>query len=341
MGHGPYPSDSKSGRPYLLLDYVDSEKGTMLSDPLKNYWHTDPEGLQNLLRGISRIMISLASKAQPRIGSLRFNNDGSIALANRPLFCANTILESEGAPKIVSATHPTDGSFIDDMLRFRKEAFRAQPNDVNDKEDCHLQMLHMILLRDMKSLFVDRLSQGPFIRQLTDLHASNIFVDSQWNVVALIDLESVCALPPSMLSMPHWLLVDAIDEVIDKIDAFNRLHELFIDILRDEEKHLNHGANSVASAVETAWGDRSHWFYRCFTTVNGIPCCVEDHLYEKLGLRLLPAEEARLAREMSSRWSTDSKGFVTKKLRDKAKYDIDLARHFDKQAGAKDGKVKY
>jgi hypothetical protein len=30
---------------------------------------------------------------------------------------------------------------------------------------------------------------GPFYLQLTDLHASNIFVDENWNIAYLIDLE--------------------------------------------------------------------------------------------------------------------------------------------------------
>lgn len=77
----------------------------------------------------------------------------SITLANRPIFCTNSILESEGAPRTVNRTHATSGSFIDYMIRFREEAFRAQPNAVNDEDDCHLQMLHMVLLRLLKHHF--------------------------------------------------------------------------------------------------------------------------------------------------------------------------------------------
>lgn len=36
---------------------------------------------------------------------------------------------------------------------------------------------------------------GPFLLQLTGLHASNIFVNNDWNVTRLIDLEWVCSLP--------------------------------------------------------------------------------------------------------------------------------------------------
>ena len=84
------------------------------------------------------------------------------------------------------------------MLKFREEAFSAQPNVVNDEEDCRLQTLHITMLRLLKNQFFDSHSEGPFVLQLTDLHSSNIFVDDDWNIVAIIDLEFMCALPPDM-----------------------------------------------------------------------------------------------------------------------------------------------
>jgi hypothetical protein len=307
----------------------------MLSDTLRGYREIDPIRLRNLIRGTTRIMLSLASKPQPHIGSLRFNDDCFTTLANRPLLCATTILESEGAPKVVNKTYTTLGNFTDAMLRFREEVFRAQPNAVNDEEDCRLQMLQMVLLRRMKAHFVDWHSRGPFVLQFTDFHASNIFVDDEWNIVALVDLEYVCALPPSMMSVPHWLLVDAIDEVSDRVDDFERVHELFVSILRDEERFLRAEHNvSLAAAIQDAWTSSSCWFYRCFTSIDGLACCLEDHLYKKFGFEPSLAEETRLARILSSRWSADAEAFVQQKLRDKAEYDDDLARHFGRQLDA-------
>jgi hypothetical protein len=202
MGYDSDPSESKFDHHYLLLDYIDSGKDRMLSDTLTDFRETDPVRLQNLLRGISRIMTSLASKAQPCIGLLRFNDDGSTTPTNHPLLCANSLLESEGAPRTVDKTYTTTGTFMDDMLRFRDRALSALPNAVNDEEDCHPQMLHMMLCRRLKSHFVDQHSEGPFVLQYTDYHASNVFVDDERNIVALINLDFVCALPPNMMTVP-------------------------------------------------------------------------------------------------------------------------------------------
>lgn len=307
----------------------------MLSHTLKDFRETDPKRMRNLCRGISRIMLSLASKPQPCIGSLRFDDDGSTKLATRPLFCAHSILESEGAPRALNGTYTNHLSFIKDMLRFREEAFAAQPNAVNDEEDCYLQMLHMMLLRRLRPHFA-RHSDGPFVLQFTDFHASNILVDDEWNIVALIDLEYVCALPPGMMAVPHWLLVDAIDEVIDHIDEFKKIHETFMDVFRDEERRTSRDRETrLALSIQDSWTTYASWFYECLTSINGIACCLEDHIYQKFHFNPSRIEERCLSRSMSLRWSPDPANFVQQKLRDKANYNEDMARHFEGREGTK------
>lgn len=48
----------------------------------------------------------------------------------------------------------------------------------------------------------EELREGPFVMQLTDLHAPNIFVDRDWNIKHIIDLEWACALPLANLRPP-------------------------------------------------------------------------------------------------------------------------------------------
>jgi len=330
------PSGSEFGHPYLLLEYIDRSKGKMLSETLRDYRDTDPRRVENLTRGISRIMLSLAKQTQPLSGSLRFNNDLSITLANRPLLCTSSILESEGAPGILDKTYKTCGHFIDDMLKFREEAFSAQPNAVNDEEDCHLQMLHITMLRLLKSQFVDSHSEGPFVLQLTDLHSSNIFVDDDWNIVGIIDLEFMCALPPSMINVPYWLTVDNIDDIAENMEAYNRMHKNFLDVLQDEEQKITlpHDVQ-LASTIQESWTSYASWFYRCLTSINSMAYCLEDHLYEKFNFNVSRGEEGQWMKLMSAFWPIDSKTFVARKLFEKAKYNEDVARHFEAKLDSK------
>lgn len=120
------------------MDFADSSKGTMLLDTRRGSREIGPVRLHTLVRGISWIMLQLASKPYSCIGSLDFNGDGSTTLANLPLSCIDPILESESAPEVVDQTYTPNGIFINAMLRFREKAFRAQPNAVNYEEGCRL-----------------------------------------------------------------------------------------------------------------------------------------------------------------------------------------------------------
>jgi hypothetical protein len=216
------------------------------------------------------------------------------------------------------------------MLKFRDKAFSKQPNAVNDDEDCHLQMLHITMLRLLKSQFVDSHSEGRFVLQLTDLYSSNIFVDDDWNIVAIIDLEFMCALPPSMINVPYWLSVDNIDDIVENMDAYNKMHETFLYVLQDEEQNASLENDSrLASTTQQSWTSCSSWFDRSLTSIDGMAYCVEAHLYEKFGLSISKEEEDQWMRLMSSFWPTDSKQFVERKLREKAKYNEHVARHFE------------
>lgn len=148
------------------------------------------------------MMLSLARISQSRIGSLRFNEDGSISLASRLLFCTNTILEAEGAPKMEERMYNSTSQLLRALYDFRTGAFRSQPNAVYDEDDCRLQMSYMLLLQSILPSVVDLQYSGPFILQFTDLHASNIFVDADWNITGIIDLDFICSLSPDMLCMP-------------------------------------------------------------------------------------------------------------------------------------------
>lgn len=101
-------------------------------------------------------------------------------------------------------------------------------------------------------------------------------------------------------------------------------------MLQDEEQAitLEHDIH-LASAIQQYWTSYSFWFYRSLTSINGMAYCVEAHLYEKFGLDISREEEDQWMKLMSSFWPTDSKQFVERKLREKAKYNEDVAQHFE------------
>ncbi|PNH59317.1 hypothetical protein VD0002_g8226 [Verticillium dahliae] len=109
-----------------------------------------------------------------------------------------------------------------------------------DEADCRYQMAVQVLLRTLAYGYFDRdRRHGPFVMQFSDLHASNIFVDSHWNITAVIDLEWICARPIEMIDVPYWITGLGIDQIGKKehIDEYAKTREEFITILGEEERN--------------------------------------------------------------------------------------------------------
>ncbi|EEP81436.1 predicted protein [Uncinocarpus reesii 1704] len=160
-----------------------------------------------LFHDISRIMLSINRTALPRIGSLTLNDDGFIHLTNRPLTLRLQTMENEGIPTI--PRHSTYGSiepYILDMLQCHDNRIRRQPNAIHSTNDGEQQLAALTMMRGLLPQFVSREHRdGQFVLTLTDLHPSNIFVDDDWHITSLIDLEWACSFPIEMQTAPYWL----------------------------------------------------------------------------------------------------------------------------------------
>ena len=113
---------------------------------------------RNLFRGIARLILSVSRVPLPRIGSFEFQHDGTISLTNRPLSCGMTILENDGAPRVMQRndTYTCVEPYVSDMLTFHGGRFHAQPNAANHERDCRFQMAVQALLRASSFRYYDR-----------------------------------------------------------------------------------------------------------------------------------------------------------------------------------------
>jgi len=90
------------------------------------------------------------------------------------------------------------------MLTFHDKFFLSNPNAVSSMGYCLGQMASKTLLRAISHYYIQRgTCNRPYRFQLTDFHASNIFVDKDWNITCFIDHEWVYALPAEMLSISY------------------------------------------------------------------------------------------------------------------------------------------
>jgi hypothetical protein len=329
---------------YLLLGYIEPTTGQMLSATWERQRH-DAEKRRNLFRGISRLLLSISRIELPRIGSWVFQEDGTISLSNRPLTCGIAILEQDGAPRVIqrNQTYTCVEPYVSDLLAFHDGRFLAQPNAANNERDCRFQMAVQALLRTISHHYYDRnLRYGPFVMQFSDFHASNILVDSDWNITGLIDLEWMCSRPTEMLDVPYWITGLGIDEVGDEenVEDYVQTREEFMAILEDEEQktrvHQEHKI-SLSKIMRRTWETNSCWFTHCLDSVNGMYALFDQHLRPQF-VRFYLTEKMEVL--MSRFWREHSDELVSKKLKEKEEYLEELGTLFWRDMGIGRGNLE-
>ncbi|OBT60084.1 hypothetical protein VE03_10364 [Pseudogymnoascus sp. 23342-1-I1] len=327
------PSTSDFRTPYMLLEYIDSDTGEMLSKT----WDTQREDLacrRKLFQGMSRIILSLARIPQPRIGSFQFHDDCTVTLTNRPLTCTMAILENEGTPRITQKhdTYACTESFVSDMITFHDNRLLSNPNAVYDAGDCRAQMAQRTLLRALSHQYIKRARRnGPFLLQLTDVNPSNIFVDGECNFTCLIDLEWICALPAEMLAVPYWLTCRGIDEIEGQYLAeFNEIRQEFMHILEEEEQKGPAEHNiSIVGAMRDMWDSKGVWYWYCIASANGMLALLADHICPAFSVDHLYSDFEEV---LSKFWCEDSEDVVQQKVVDNKEYNAELRQIFGEPA---------
>ena len=320
----------------MLLEHVGSETSQMLSNTWEQH-RKDPIRRQRLFQGIARLMLSLARLPQPQIGSFQFHDDGSVTLTNRPLTCSMMILENEGTPRTIqkNQTYLSTEPLLADLFAFHDKRFISHRNAIYDDKNCHGEMAAKVLLRAVAHRYIRQEQRnGPFFLQLDDFHPSNIFVDDDWNITCLIDLEWASAMPVENLAAPYWLTGCNIDELRkERLDDFCQIRQEFMVIFEAEERKMAAGHNlSLAHIMRETWESGGIWFWHSVMSTNAMYPLFTDHICPRFSSRLLFREEELLSRF----WSEDAAQFVDKKVNEYPQYEVELGRLFGKECNCTD-----
>ncbi|KAE8351727.1 hypothetical protein BDV28DRAFT_136480 [Aspergillus coremiiformis] len=314
------------GAGYLLVEYIEEAQGTMLSNTWINRQH-DTKLRANFFRSLSRIFLNISCIPLPRIGSFIIDNNGFLHLTNRPLSIEVQQLENENIPTNMprSYTYSTVDSYIVDMLSLHDSRFRAQPNAVNDLGDCAYQLSALSAMRTIfPSLFQRDFRRGPFSFVLTDLHQSNIFVDDEWNITCLIDLEWACSRPIEMVSPPYWLT----NRGIDQLDAaeYDSIRTEFMEILAAEERELGlfEVLPRLSDIMNRTWETGIFWYTLALSSPSGMFKIFHEHIRPLFCAKY--GEEFNLI--MPFFWGKKIGYIAGCKLSDKAEYDENLRQAF-------------
>lgn len=270
---------------YLVMDYIGNSDIQMLSETWdKHRQHHDKR--MNLFKGLSRIMLSLSRVPLPRIGSWTLDSNGALRLSNRPLTLRLHQLENGGIPTNINrnSTFSAADTYYLDLLSCHDSRILSQPNSISDADDGRAQMSRLTMMKAILPYFSNReYREGPFLYRLTDLHPSNIFVDSNWNVKFVIDLEWACSLPAETFRPPYWLTGRSVDDITGEyLEPFREAYEEFVDVFEEEEKEFPpiNSLNSYRTALmRNGWKTGSFWYFHALESPKGLFNLFRQHIY--------------------------------------------------------------
>ncbi|KAK0103267.1 hypothetical protein ONS95_005300 [Cadophora gregata] len=324
---------------YIIISRV--SQGTMLS----NSWDTlrhDRTRRSNLFHSLARIILSLNKSPLAAIGSLTFNDRGFITLTNRPLTLQLQSLENEDIPTTISrgSTYSAVEPYLSDLLSCHDNRISFQPNSIHDEDDGQQQMAALTMMRAVLHHFCPRDARyGPFVFTLTDLHQSNIFVDEDWNITSLIDLEWACSLPIHLQCPPYWLSGRAIDQMEpgEHLDTYHQLVMEYLEVFEQEERGMARGGIYQAPILRNCWETGSFWYFHAINSPRGLFRIFNEHIQR----RFCPQHcEMRIFDQVvSPYWRAGAAKEIERKIEEEERYKEQLRAVFSAE-GIKDASLR-
>ncbi|OAA63280.1 hypothetical protein SPI_03443 [Niveomyces insectorum RCEF 264] len=343
----PLPlGDFSSG--YMLLEHFGPPMGRMLPEVVGtiDINPQDPKA-QNLYRSLACLMLAVGRVEQPKIGAFRFNYDGTISLDNRPFACSMMIMENEGAPRTIppGTTYTSVDSYIAAMIALHDSAFLAAPNATKNKDDYEQQMSVRTFLRAVSDRFISPERHSPFSLWMSDDNTSNIYVDDNWNITGIVDLEWIISVPVDMQCTPFWLYSmegnsEATTRSGEAKQKYLAARSVFMSILRDEEIKQEQArvrakrdtgpsscsflpGSTLSDAIDGSWTSGRFWFHLCLLLPNAMHNVVRRNILPDY------ADNENVFNEMWRFWAPNVSNVIAQKLRDRELYADRLSELFD------------
>ncbi|CAM1501698.1 Fc.00g036820.m01.CDS01 [Cosmosporella sp. VM-42] len=309
---------------YLVMEHVDN--GEKLSDSWEEHRH-DPVRRENLFRGLSQMMLRLAKIPLPKIGSWTMDDRGDLKLTNRPL----TLLLHQLENAEISTEIPRDRTYTSvepyllDLIACHDNRIRYQPNSIHNEGDGESQLAALTAMRAVLPKFTDRqFREGPFVYSLTDLHRGNIFVDDDWNITNITDLEGACSRPIEMLGPPDWLSGRTLEDIGFHLDEYASLHDEFVDVLEKEEL-AQYESNTNATIMRASWSTGKYWYSHALDSPTTLLALFVAHIQPRFAKLRAPAR-AEFSHMLMPLWDMDSQGFISSKVTEQEQYIDQLRR---------------
>ncbi|KAK4236864.1 hypothetical protein C8A03DRAFT_45194 [Achaetomium macrosporum] len=311
---------------YMILSEA---KGLPLSLSWEKHRH-DKAYRQRLFRDIARICLSMNRIPLPRIGSLTFDSTGVVTLSNRPLSMYFQLFENEGIPSSIprQRTYSSVEPYLSDFLSLHDNKLLYQPNAIHSQQDGEMQLAALTALRATMHRFIHTdYHDGPFYCTLTELYQNNIFVDEQWNIQTVIDLEWAQSQPIEMQLPPYWLASKAIDAFDDaeSVSELGALFDEYFDIYEAEEMARN-SALLHGPVMRRVWETGSFWYFQAVKVPKGMFRVFNANIQSLFNKK--HCRGSVFDRVFFWYWGFGAQQLIEKKLKDKEDYVVRIKEAF-------------
>lgn len=286
---------------------------------------------QTFMRSLAEIVLDMSHPLHS-IGAFHVDDSGGVSLSNRPLTATLAILENDGISTIPRSDCYTNTiAYYTELLDCHDSRLQCQPNAVRDRDDAAGQMAVVAVLRSLLTNFTRRnLRRGPFVFQLTDLNPSNIFVDTEYRITAICDLEWGCSLPLEMLQPPIWLSGYELDDFLDDEnpakreecnESFNAVCTAFAQLI-DEIRNTNICPETInGSDMSSRVGDGSHLYFAALRNPHAAYNIFVTQLQALFAPDQTTGEKCIHFQDiMAPYWRKDTPDFIDRKMKDRESY---------------------
>ncbi|EGX95148.1 Protein kinase-like domain [Cordyceps militaris CM01] len=209
--------------PFIIMEYVKHHTdmgqalnipGRSLQDPPYLDPNINPAKLEKLYRQVADILLQLSRLQFPAIGAFEETDDCTWEVTQRPLsMFMNELIRLGSFPraKLPESTFQASPDYFERLAQLHLDHLTYQRNDaVESEEDGKRKFIARHLFYNLareKTLSSAMHSSGPFRLWCDDLRPSNILLDEDLQIVAVVDLEFSYAAPVEFSFAPPWWLI--------------------------------------------------------------------------------------------------------------------------------------
>ncbi|KAF2768962.1 hypothetical protein EJ03DRAFT_351624 [Teratosphaeria nubilosa] len=231
-------------------------------------------------------------------------------------------------------TYSSTASYLQDVLAYQDARTQHQPNAILGRNDGIYQLSALVGLRAILPKFFRREScREQYVMNLCDLHQSNIFVDDDWHITRIIDLEFACSSPIELLHVPHWLT----DQGVDQLDGprgveYKAAYDQYVDPVAEREV-ATQGTSTLSQLSRENWSSGRMWRVAALASLNVFPAMFSQHLRPRYFKEWKSDSHAW---PLAQLWCENVSEFLDAKARDLQDYETRVREVFAEVAAIQD-----